>query len=641
MKKTFLLRGLVAACLIVACAFSASAAVLLTEDFDYTVGNRLGVDVEDVTMLPSSVWCSYSGTKDFILVVDDNLTCAGYSDLATSKAVALPKNGGDDLYSFSAITSGDVYLSALVKIVAPKNSTTADYFLSFGEANTSSLNARLYAKSNADKTKLTLGVSKNTDAAVYTTEEYAVGDVVLVVLKYSIVDGEKNDVVSLYINPTSDTTNPTLTCDATAAAGKNDANKIASVNLRQGTNTPNVIVDAIRVADTWADLFPAAGSGGGDDETETTPMLECGVLLDGELTPYAMLEGAMVGEEITCTLHIAGKDLKGDITLAADHADILSFDPATVAQADAEAGGKDVIVTIKPSSSIFTTYTITASSEGAEDFPISIYCMAQQPPYQNLQAFIDAFAGEESSYFDYTVKSDMVVTHVFDQNGISCAYIQDATAGVRVYDNYGSMQSYKTGDRIKELIGTLELSYGVYSINTTNAPDNPAVIKNEPAEPTLIGIGDMINYVGRLVRINNVAIATTNNKTTITASDATAELTTFSGSDVEIATLPAEADIIGIVRSANATVRRISPRSKVDIISRVASDLDNITTSQIWAADGALHIQGADAMQVEVLNVAGQTILIEAFAAGTHSIALDGGVYLVKVNGAVAKIIIR
>ncbi len=652
MKKN-LLRGLFAACLLFGCTWSASAELLFTEDFNYSAGEQLSIGTEAST----AQWSSFSGSTNYILVKDTNLLFPGYAESETTKSVELFWGSrADDLHKFADVTSGDVYLSALVHIDTLKNAT-ADYFLTLGDASSSGMYARVYTKANNTKDSVQFAITKYSESTSYlnwTEQKYEVGSTILLVAKYSFVDGEKNDTAYLYINPTPSITEPayTIACKQDAVSGsgaaqgansKTDASKIASVNLRQGTNTPQVIVDAIRVATTWAELF--GGEEGGEEEgggeTEATPMLECGVLTDGELAGYVQLDGAVVGEEITCTLHIAGKDLKGDITLAADHADILSINPSSVSKADAEAGGKEVIVTIKPSSPMFTQYNITASSEGAEDFQIAIYCMAQQPPYQSLQAFIDAFAGEESSSYDYTVKNDMVVTHVFDQNGIWCAYIQDETAGLRVYDDYGSMQSYKTGDRIEELTGTLELSYGVYSINTTYAPSNPTVVSNSPAEPIAIGIADMPNYVGRLVRINGVAIATAENETTITAGEATSELTTFSGSDVEIAALPTEADIIGIVRSANATVRRISPRSKADIIGRVASDINNTTAAHIYAGEGALHIQGAEAMHVEVLNVAGQTILAETFAAGTHSIALDGGLYVVKVNGLAQKLIVR
>ncbi len=652
---------------------SASAKVYFTEDFDYTVESQL---------VATETWMQHASTSaNPILVTSGNLTHAGYCDAASGqqiqlgttsssqKAFASFKNEERFLYS----AGKSLYYSALINLQSAPTEKPA-HFLCFAQSvsgdnvafaeKSSPSDFALLSATQSSEGKYKLNISRNNTTAETATTELLYNTTYLVVVKYTFVEGTTNDIVSLYINPTS--THEPSSADASSSSSGSGSDittqieknrGIQGITVRQGgtfsRNASAVTLDAIRVADTWADLFPAAGdSGDGGDsgeggEAEATPMLECGVLAGGELSSNAQLDGAVVGEEITCTLHIAGKDLKGDITLTTTDADILSINPSSVSKADAEAGGKEVIVTIKPSSSMSTQYTITASSEEAEDFPISIYCMAQQPPYQSLQAFIDAFAGEESSYYDYTVKSDMVVTHVFQQNGDWCAYIQDATAGVRVYDDYGSMQPYKTGDRIEELIGTLEWSYGVYSINTTYAPSNPAVVSNSPAEPIAIGIADMPNYVGRLVRINNVAIATettsTGVKTILTAGEATAELTTFSGSDVEIAALPAEADIIGIVRSANATVRRISPRSKADIIAKEGStvNLENIEASKLWSEKGAICMQLNENANVEIFNVVGQQLIATHMEAGISTINLQSGIYLVNINGKAQKVIVK
>ena len=99
----------------------------------------------------------------------------------------------------------------------------------------------------------------------FTKDVYETNKNYLVVVEYEFVEGNKNDKASLYVNPTKSTTKPTLEClqDSTNAGGtqigaiaKNDASKIASINLRQGTNTPRqVYVDEIKVATAWDDLF--------------------------------------------------------------------------------------------------------------------------------------------------------------------------------------------------------------------------------------------------------------------------------------------------------------------------------------------------------------------------------------------------
>ncbi len=99
--------------------WSVSAKVYLTEDFNYTVGGRLGVDVVDPSELPFGKWGTYSGSSGYITLVDDNLTHTDYATVTTSHAA-----------KFTYTTS-------------------------------------------------TFGISKNDDGAVYTTEEYAVGTTIL------------------------------------------------------------------------------------------------------------------------------------------------------------------------------------------------------------------------------------------------------------------------------------------------------------------------------------------------------------------------------------------------------------------------------------------------------------------------------
>ena len=103
---------------------------------------------------------SYRGTSTYIQVVDSALTYPQYQDTPEGKAVQLVKSGADDLRCFPAIQSGDVYMAAIIRISAPKSSTSADYFLALGDGGASNMYARIYAKSNDTKDKVTFGIGK-------------------------------------------------------------------------------------------------------------------------------------------------------------------------------------------------------------------------------------------------------------------------------------------------------------------------------------------------------------------------------------------------------------------------------------------------------------------------------------------------
>jgi hypothetical protein len=276
------------------------AKLILHESFDGengTVGTlNQGLNTEMGTNTAN--WWSYSGDKNFIEVVEGSLSFAGYQTQGQGNKVKLISgSAADDFRQFEEIKSGKVYLAAVIHIETPKNSETADYFLCLGDATPSSMYARLYAKTvkeNGEVKGVRFGVSKFNESASYinlSEEMFEAGKDILVVTEYEYVDGDNNDVARLYINPTRQTSEPTVevtqsgvTSGSGAEQGsssKKDASVIASVNLRQGSTTPaSVFVDEIKVATAWADLFEAAT---GIENTESQPSQSRKIMRDGVL----------------------------------------------------------------------------------------------------------------------------------------------------------------------------------------------------------------------------------------------------------------------------------------------------------------------------------------------------------------------
>ena len=286
MKKIYMI--LCAAMMMVA---TVEAKVILTESFERTAGQLcmgantdMGGNTDD--------WWSYSGSSNFIQVAEGSLSYAGYATTGKGNKAYLYSSGADDFRKFaSEYTSGKVYLAAIVNVDVVKSSTTADYCLTFGDGSSSGMYARLYTKSVKDGDEwvgFKFGVAKNNESATYvgmTDEVYVPQTNYLVVIEYEFVDGEKNDTARLYVNPTKETTVPTLVCVQSVQSGsgaeqganaKNDASKIASVDLRQGTNTPKVYIDEITVATSWDELFADEGGdepGGGETGDEDDPLV--------------------------------------------------------------------------------------------------------------------------------------------------------------------------------------------------------------------------------------------------------------------------------------------------------------------------------------------------------------------------------
>lgn len=268
------------------------ANVLLTESFIKEAGT-LNVGPNTDMGTNTSSWWSYSGSSNYIEVAGGSLSYAGYKAEGEGNKAYLYSSGADDFRKFAEVKNGKVYLAAIVNIESIKNSSTADYFLTLGDGTASGMFGRLYTKSVKDGDEWVgfhFGVAKGAESSSYvgvTEEIYEPGVNYLVVVEYEFVEGEKNDTTRLYINPTSSTQVPSLECVQQAQSGsgaeqgancKADAGKIASVNLRQGSNTPKVYVDEIKVATSWSELFEEGGSvdpgsnpGGGSGDDSDIP----------------------------------------------------------------------------------------------------------------------------------------------------------------------------------------------------------------------------------------------------------------------------------------------------------------------------------------------------------------------------------
>lgn len=281
---------------ILLCVFAAmmaatmEAKVILTESFDRSAG-QLNIGANTDMGTNTDDWWSFSGSSNYIQVAEGTLSFPGYATTGKGNKAYLGTSGADDFRQFTkSYTSGKVYLAAIVNVEAVKASATADYCLTLGDATANGMYARLYTKSEKTGDQWTgfrFGVAKNNESANYvsvTDEVYSPNTDYLVVLEYEFVDGEKNDTARLYVNPTKETSVPTLVCVQSVKSGsgaeqganaKNDASKIASVNLRQGTNTPKIYIDEIKIATTWEELFSDEGGDtpGGDTPEEDDPLI--------------------------------------------------------------------------------------------------------------------------------------------------------------------------------------------------------------------------------------------------------------------------------------------------------------------------------------------------------------------------------
>lgn len=221
-----------------------SAQTLVTEDFDYELS-------ASVTSCGS--WMLQWGGESAYLITN-GLEFPHYAGCGVGNAVLLDSDGSNDQphLPFAEVTSGDVFVAFMFQpsVVAKKG-----YFfcLRDNKLTGSDFNFNARVSINAD---YQLGLTfANNQNAVYSSETLNPQKVYLCVVKYSIVSGTNNDAVSLYVFDSegdimSEPAAPTL--GPLTDAAKVDINP-ANVVLRGFDNNGWLVIDGIRVAQTWRD----------------------------------------------------------------------------------------------------------------------------------------------------------------------------------------------------------------------------------------------------------------------------------------------------------------------------------------------------------------------------------------------------
>ncbi len=218
------------------------------EDFDYPDGDTL-------TNFNGWVAHSAAGTNP-ITINPFGLAFPDYKSSGIGLA-ALMDNTSEDVHKlFPSVSNGTVYTSFMVRVDA----APTGYFLHFAPNphNTFDFRGRVWVKTNGSG-GLAIGYSYSSSDTTFTDFDYNLGDTLLFVSKYEVVAGDNNDIVSLYIfnnsapAPSTEPVSPTVgpIVNATTSADIDPG----SINLRQYNSGQNIIVDGIRVATSWNDVF--------------------------------------------------------------------------------------------------------------------------------------------------------------------------------------------------------------------------------------------------------------------------------------------------------------------------------------------------------------------------------------------------
>lgn len=448
-----------------AMALTASAETYLAESFDYAEGNLYG----------NGKWVKYGKkTTAPIQVAKSPLTFAGYQDNAAGKAVRLTKESGEYCQMLfrdkgTDAAKGTVYYSALVNVSElPSGSRTAAFMAltgansldatKFGDAEAGSEGAGLFAQASGEGFKL--GVSRNVanlgnvkTSVAWADEECAIGTTYLVVVKYEIIDGADNDRISLWVNPAKGDAEPAASVVAEEECSESLAD-VRGIELRQGSSsvakTPVAVIDEVRVASTWNEIFTPAKA----DAVETPEIT---------ITDMSVDFGKVYkGLTYTKTINVKGKNLKGDISLSSSVSGEVSVSATTVAKADAESeNGCDVVLTLTVDNTAMTSDKIVYAADGAQ----SRTQIVEWRPIETIavNSFKELFDEDNISMTTlYIYKGEATVTAI-DSNFYTF-YAQDSQSAAEVRSASGcgydevDLTKVKPGDNITDIVGNVIFS---------------------------------------------------------------------------------------------------------------------------------------------------------------------------------------
>lgn len=353
---------------------SANAELLVKESFDYNPG--------DLTTFGSWLANGSAGAYE-INIIEENLIYPGYQEDAIGNAVCLDKsmgkNSAQNIFALSKDNAPEsAAYSALVKVNELQSTSrfgavlvlvgSNSYDDTMGDGIVSSEGCGLYIKQGSEEGKAIFGVSVKgsanglmTSDISWSEEEIAVGETVLVVLTY---DKQGADYVAgLYINQTDESAQPAAV-STTSAEIEPTLVDIRGIALCQRSaltsKNPEVVVDELRVATEWSDLFS------GDQGTVTMPIVNVSV----NPLDFDQVYG---GFPYSRSIIVKGSDLTSDITLKTETEGrlVLSTDKISIEEAMSE-NGFELIVSLVPDEYGYVYDKITLQSDNAADRVVNV-----------------------------------------------------------------------------------------------------------------------------------------------------------------------------------------------------------------------------------------------------------------------------
>lgn len=188
-------------------------------------------------------------------VVTPGFSYLNYGNSTNSLQLLADTDGCGTL--FTPIGTGVVYIGFMINLTSAVTNPTDFFRVNNGGAFSTAF--RMYIKT-VSATTFSIGISKGSSTATYTTSSYGFNQDHLIILKYSIASGAADDLLNLYVDPVMANGVPT-TPDASTMAGTDPTSALDRIIFRQNTTgTPTGRAGLVSMAQSWTGLiFPNLG----------------------------------------------------------------------------------------------------------------------------------------------------------------------------------------------------------------------------------------------------------------------------------------------------------------------------------------------------------------------------------------------
>ena len=229
-------------------SFAGWGQLLFHEPFNYTPD-----PVNGIWTLSSGIWVRLN-SGDSILIESGNLTYSGL-EASTGNKIKFDAAGSDYYREFTNQTTGKVYASFILNITAlgSLNETNGGYLAGFIQGTTSNFGATVWVRKSSTPQKFNIGIAPRTTTSTisWLPQDMDTAANHLIVTSYELISGTANDVVQLWVNPTS-LGGSEPAANATVTNTGTDLTSVTRFLIRQdnATNTPFIEMDEIRVGTT-------------------------------------------------------------------------------------------------------------------------------------------------------------------------------------------------------------------------------------------------------------------------------------------------------------------------------------------------------------------------------------------------------